>query len=396
MAIVTGYMEGARKKVAGFVYQKGANGKTIKRAYVIPKNPQTSGQMAQRIIFATATQAAKFMAPIINHSFEGVAYGAKSKQKFVSLNIEKLRLLASEDFRNQPEAADANVFVTTRGLSALIPNQYIIADGSLSASRMKVVKATGATSDKALQLSFGGGSFALVAGSEGYLGLSLGDIIGALFGLNALDEQLSLVGIAKTGDDYRYSFQGSTDAGAQVPYSGMSAKRLVFDPSTDLGQIIDLVNSDDHTVADDAEANIEAAIVACFVNAKTDSELKNYVAAKVLAGIQLQVSGDDETGWRLGWASLQTNDLANLFVYDPENDSSFLMAAGVVRSKLVDNKWRRSRTVMVTSFPTGDGVYNFGLTWNLANAAWFAKADLSESGWFLNEGGEENEVGENF
>ena len=390
-------MQGARKKVAGFVYQKGANGKTIQRAYVIPNNPQTAGQMAQRIIFATVTQAAKFMAPIIGHSFEGVSYGAKSKQMFISKNIALLRQLAAQDFREQPQAANANVFVTTRKISALIPNKYIISDGSLSEARRKVIKVSGTTSNAALQLSLGGGSFSLVAGStSAFLGITLGDLVAALFGLQSLDEQLTLVGIAKTGDDYRYSFQGGTDAGVQIPYSGMSAKRLVFNPSADLSKVIDLVNASDHTVAEHAYDNIEAELEHCFVNAKTDTQLKDYVASKIASGVQLQVSGDETAGYSVGWATFQTSDLANLFVYDTENDSSFLMAAGVVRSRLVENKWRRSRAVMVTSFPTGDGVYNFGLTWNIANAAWFAKDDLSTSGWFLNEGGDENEVGENF
>ena len=393
---MTGYMQGARKKVAGFVYQKGANGKTIQRAYVIPNNPQTAGQMAQRIIFATVTQAAKFMAPIIGHSFEGVSYGAKSKQMFISKNIARLRQLAAQDFREQPQAADADMFVTTKNISALIPNRYIISDGSLSEARMKVVKVAGASSDLALQLSFGGGIFKLVAGStSAFLGISVGDLVAAVFGLQSLNEQLTLVGIAKTGDDYRYSFQGSTDAGVQIPYSGMSAKRLVFNPTTDLTKIIDLVNASDHTLYEHAVDNIEAELVNCFVNDKTDTALMEYVSNVVAHNIELQVTSGSE-GWFIGFSSFQSEDLANLFVYDPENDSSFLMAAGVIRSRLVDNKWRRSRAVMVTSFPTGDGIYNFGLTWNIANAAWFAKDDLSTSGWFLNEGGEENEVGENF
>lgn len=337
------------------------------------------------------------MAPIIGHSFEGVSYGAKSKQMFISKNIARLRQLAAQDFREQPQAADANMFVTTKNISALIPNRYIISDGSLSDARMKVVHLEDQISANTLQLSFGGGTFPLVAGStSAFLGITLGDLVAALFGLQSLDEQLTLVAIAKTGDNYQYSFQGDTGAGMQIPYSGMSAKRLVFNPATDLSKVVDLVNATDHTVYEHAEDNIEAVLANCFVNDKTDTQLKDFVARQVASAIGLQVSGDATAGWSIGFSSFTTFGLSDLYVYDPENDSTFPMAAGVIRSRLVENKWRRSRTVMVTSFPTADGIYNFGLTWNIANAAWFAKDDLSTSGWFLNEGGEENEVGENF
>ena len=55
------------------------------------KNPKTTGQMIQRMIFATIAAAYARMKSITDHSFEGVPYGAKSQQKFMSENLKRLR-----------------------------------------------------------------------------------------------------------------------------------------------------------------------------------------------------------------------------------------------------------------------------------------------------------------
>lgn len=393
MAIVTGYMEGARKKVAGFVYQKGANGKTIKRAYVIPSNPQTEGQMAQRIVFATIEQALKFMQPVVNHSFEGVAYGSKSKQKFSSLNISHLRELAAQDFKNQPAPSAANAFVTTKGISALIPNEYIIADGSLSQPRMKAIIDEGAP-----KVNFGGGTIATVANTDAEVGgycITLGQALIAIFGLHESNEQLTLCAIVRNEDGYAYSYQGSDAVGAQIAPTAFNAKRLVFDPQVDLSQQIVVLKADG-SLDEDAEANIAAAINNAYNNELSDTPLRDFIESVITDNMVLAVSGTAQEGYTVSWPSFKANP-ADLYVYDSENDETYVYALGVIRSKLDGNVWRRSRrTTMVCRKPAAGALANFGLTWNLANAAWFNKVQLTDSGYFLNEAGTENEVGENF
>lgn len=393
MAIVTGYMQGARKKVAGFVYQKGANGQTIKRAYVVPSNPQTEGQMAQRIIFATVAQARKFMKAVINHSFEGVAYGKKSEERFDSLNIGQLRLLAAQDFANQPSAAAANIFVTTKNVSALIPNKYIISDGSLSKPSMNV-----AFSGNDAVISFGGTSgFSVVENPDTVVGgycITLGQVIRALFGLTDTDEQLTLCAIVRNDDGYRYSFKGSSAAGEQIAPTGFNAKRLVFNEAADLNQLI-LVLNDDGTVNDDAEANIGAAVSAAFVNKLSDTALRELVENNITSSVELRVGGNAEDGYFVGWDRFTAN-VNNLYVYNIEDDLVWVYALGVIRSKLVGSSWRRSRCIMTVNVPQTGTLKNFGLTWNIANAAWFDKVQLTEDGYFLNESGSDNEVGDSF
>lgn len=391
--IESGMMVGARKKCAGVVYRKGPDGTTIACKYSIPSNPQTAGQMAQRIIFATVQQALKLMSPVVNHSFEGVSYRSKSKNKFSSLNIDRLRQLAAQDFANQPSPVNANVFVTTKNISALVPNEYIIADGSLSKPRMKAV-----IDDATPKLLLGGGSFDTVPNTDAEVGgfcITLGQAIQAIFGLHDTNEQLTVCAIVRNEDGYVYSYQGSDMAGSQIAPTAFNAKRLVFDPQADLSSLIHVLNADG-TVNDDAKSNIAIQIATAFNNDLSDTQLRQFIEDHITSSIVLGVSGDLASGFTVGWSSFKV-DPDDLYVYDTENDKTYVYALGVIRSKLDGNVWRRSRkAIMVVRKPVQGQLSNFGLTWNLANAAWFDKVELAEGGYFLNEAGISNEVGENF
>ena len=64
-----------RGKLGGVVYSR-VNGEQISRVKAeVVRNPKTTAQMAQRAIFATATQAYSLMKPIVDHSRERVPYG---------------------------------------------------------------------------------------------------------------------------------------------------------------------------------------------------------------------------------------------------------------------------------------------------------------------------------
>lgn len=89
-----------RGKLGGMVMYR-ANGEQISRAKAASvKNPRTTGQMIQRMLFGTVAAAYARMKSITDHSFEGVQYGAKSQQKFMSENLKRLRAF-------YPTSADA-------------------------------------------------------------------------------------------------------------------------------------------------------------------------------------------------------------------------------------------------------------------------------------------------
>lgn len=113
----------ARKKVGGVVFAKGQDGKIITRSYQgNVKNPKTSGQQLQRAIFNTVTTAYSQLKEICDHSFEGVAYKAKSQQYFMKRNLSLLRSMV---------AAGSATNLNIKGNPFAQLNPFIISKGSL-------------------------------------------------------------------------------------------------------------------------------------------------------------------------------------------------------------------------------------------------------------------------
>lgn len=113
----------ARGKVGSLVFSR-QNGAQITRSLNnAPKNPRTDAQMVQRAIAATVMQAYSAMQKICNHSFEGIAYGMKSQQHFMKINMDRL----SELYKNDPDSISVN----QKGVKGLVANNFIIAQGSL-------------------------------------------------------------------------------------------------------------------------------------------------------------------------------------------------------------------------------------------------------------------------
>ena len=131
------WLRGARGKIAGAVAQKSEVG-TILREKVTPANPRTNGQMSQRIVFGTVTQAAKAMLPIIGISFEGITKEKLNRRKFVQLNSTRFGQLAK--FENGAQAQ--KLAFSTKGNNQLIPNPYIVSRGSLDIDDFLVPKFT--------------------------------------------------------------------------------------------------------------------------------------------------------------------------------------------------------------------------------------------------------------
>lgn len=391
MAIINGELSGSRKKLGSVVYQKGRDGKTIARRYVIPKNPRTSQQMAQRILFATITQAAKFMGAVVDHSFEGVSKGAKSINRFTKLNVPVLRAKAANDFGKKPAADASTVFVTTKGVTALIPNNYLISDGSLAKPAAFVSK-----SDQGLlNLNLGGLTAMPMVSTEvesdTYFGLTYAQIARAIFGVTETNEQLSLCAIARTAEEYQFSYEDSAAIGYQIPYTAFNARRLVFSPSADLSQVCILMDEEEQLL-ENASENLAAAVQSLFNAADTDTQLLDAVVSAITA-MQLTTGGTEETGYTVSGAGAKI-ELDSLYIYDVAEQAGHCYAAGIIRSKNENGSWRRSRAYMVTATPTAEN--NFGLVWSIANPAWFRTEVIAESSLFLNEGGTKNEVGENF
>lgn len=88
------------------------------------KNPRTKAQMAQRCLLKTISLAYSSMKSILDHSFEGVSYGALSMRHFQSINFN---LVKAARFATAKTIGYAKYGDSTPNLG-----QYVIAQGSLS------------------------------------------------------------------------------------------------------------------------------------------------------------------------------------------------------------------------------------------------------------------------
>lgn len=111
-----GLRRGSTKTLTFSVY----NGKQVTKDRVTDvKNPRSSMQMKQRAIMATALRGYSALKEICDHSFEGITYGQKSMNYFVSENARMIR----------SEAPDVNL---SHAKGNSVSNAYIISKGSLS------------------------------------------------------------------------------------------------------------------------------------------------------------------------------------------------------------------------------------------------------------------------
>ena len=111
-----GLRRGSTKSLTFSVY----NGKQVTKDRVTAvKNPRSSMQMSQRAVMSTVLKAYSAMKDICNHSFEGVPYGQKTMNSFISENINMIR----KDIPN------VNL---SEWKGETVQNSYLISRGSLS------------------------------------------------------------------------------------------------------------------------------------------------------------------------------------------------------------------------------------------------------------------------
>ena len=116
----------ARGKVGSLVFSR-QNGEQVTRVLNSrPKNPKTDPQIVQRAIAGTVMYAYSYLQEICNHSFEGIAYGAKSQQYFTKVNMDLLRQL----YAANPTNTNHMMFSKKNSKSA-VANSYIISKGSI-------------------------------------------------------------------------------------------------------------------------------------------------------------------------------------------------------------------------------------------------------------------------
>lgn len=134
----------ARGKVGDLVFAR-VNGQQVTRARAaVVKNPQTEQQTIQRILLNTVIQAYSRMAEICDHSFEGIAVGQSSMNKFMKENLNNLRKKVSE-YAAAHGAFEGLYAFCPKGLNYFTPNEWVLSTGQLpEVTLSKVAASTGA------------------------------------------------------------------------------------------------------------------------------------------------------------------------------------------------------------------------------------------------------------
>lgn len=111
------------------------NGKQVTKDRVVGgKNPRSQAQMIQRMCMATASAGYAAMKQIVDHSFEGYAYGADNMSRFISLNTKAIKA----DYNGEQNAFGYNPY----GDRQLRQGAYIMSQGSASPIANNILELT--------------------------------------------------------------------------------------------------------------------------------------------------------------------------------------------------------------------------------------------------------------
>lgn len=118
-----------RGKVGDIVFSRTNGVQTFRARNRNPRNPRTNKQLIQRSIMATIMQAYSAGKEIFDHAFQGYSVGEGCQRRFMTVNLQKLRTQLSLDYDSAiPEEALAKV--TAPGIATVVPNPYVISEGT--------------------------------------------------------------------------------------------------------------------------------------------------------------------------------------------------------------------------------------------------------------------------
>lgn len=116
-----------RGRVGSTVFRNGQRATVAAQYNPQVANPKTAAQAVQRAAFATATTAQSALIDIVDHSHEKLASRRENLQRFVSQNTELVRAGILADYNG----AETNIRPVLKGAKVIVPNAYIISEGSL-------------------------------------------------------------------------------------------------------------------------------------------------------------------------------------------------------------------------------------------------------------------------
>lgn len=260
----------ARGRVGSVVFSR-RGGEQITRTYnARVANPKSVGQRQQRAIFSTVNRAAKYMRTVVDHSWGGVKSGAESVNYFVKKNVALLR--------EQYSVGVGAVSLCSKGQEALMPNRYLMSEGSLPTQTVKVYYEESAGSNGGALL-IGGWSFE----DEEPSAADFFRVTGYKPG-----DQLSFVGIMGALDDAGYPVEtrfvkrryifAQTIPDILIDTAGsFETQTLLFDPSSDNLALPRFVVVNGLVYICMGLAPSEALLSGCWILSRYDSVTKQWI-----------------------------------------------------------------------------------------------------------------------
>lgn len=361
---------GARGKVGNLVARKSEKG-TVLTEYKVPNNPQTNGQMRTRIAFATVAKAGAALADLVGISFQGETSIKGARRRFSGINVSKLTQQLKHNM------ADGQ-FVP-KGLSLLVPNKYLVADGSIRNANF------GTISPNPLGDDFNQTSINVELALGAY---TAAEIISSIYGCEPGD-QVTVVGI-RVGTPVEYNAEK-----LQILRDGqMVSVRATFKDATQLAEISDFT-----LAADTTAAQLAAYIKSLFDADKSNAEFLDLITRDdgftvVNGGITWDVASA---------TSDEYQSFACVFggASSDESDGKFVAAVGYFRSHLNSSgtQWMFSRCILslcdpqydATSYNTPKNI-NYGYKYDVAYPT-YVKGNLRENTRYTETGGSINQLG---
>lgn len=371
MADSSWILEGGRKKLGNIVLRKGENGKTVMSKYVVPSNPRTNGQMRTRIAFGTVAKAGAALTDLVGISMQGETTIKGARRKFNSLNIQYLTSALKNNIAEGRYAP--------KGFSVLIPNKYIVSDGTIRNCNFGTVQAVG---EEFSQTTIPEAHF-----TPG-VSYSAAEVVKSVFGLEPGD-QLTVVGI-RSGVQV-----DERESDLEILRDGQMVSARVYLKSAEEMAAIEPLNI---SVTEDDPLTVKesvAEIVAASIREGYEPLIK-----LISSYVGFTASGAAGETWDIIWDVATASDdayqsFAGIF---GGND---IMALGYFRSHLnsAGTQWMFSRCQLVTISPeyteetfNGDKPINYGYLYNLALLS-YINATVYESTRYTETGGSDNTLG---
>ncbi len=359
---------GARGKVGNLVARKGEKG-TVLTEYKVPNNPQTSAQMRTRIAFATVSKAGAALADLVGISFQGETTIKAARRRFNGLNISKL---AQQIKRNEADGQFA-----PKGLSLLIPNKYVVADGTIRNATFGVIDVDGigeGFTQTSVNVDFGLGSFTPT------------EIINKLYGCEPGD-QVTVVGI-RVGTPVEYNAEK-----LQILRDGqMVSVRATFKDAAQLAELNDFTFAADTT----------AAQLATYIKTLFDADKSNSEFLEVITKADGFTVNNGSVQWDIE-SAVGYGSFADIFGNSAFDDSNgkWVVAVGYFRSHLnsTGTQWMFSRCVLTLVDPVynsttygSDHNINYGYKYGVAYPT-YVRGNLRENTRYTETGGSINQLG---